>query len=82
MTMQVQAVIQAPSELEHQFSKRNLRKKEVFLRGVLWETATHICDDHVCGAIVDKFGNYVTRLEDEVQELRAKLAAFETREKT
>ena len=81
--MQVQAVIQAPSELEHQLSKRNIRKKGVFLRGVLWETASHICDDfHGCGHFVSKYGNYVTRLEDEVQELRAKLAAFETRERT
>ncbi|WP_374335356.1 hypothetical protein [Methyloversatilis sp.] len=82
MTMQVQAVIQAPSELEHQFSKKNLRRKEVFLRGVLWETATHICDDPKCGYVVDMYGNYVTRLEDEVQELRAKVAAFESREKS
>lgn len=74
MTMQVQAVIQAPSDLAHQFSKTNLRRKDVFLRGVLWETADHICDS--CGYVMDGYGNYVTNLKKRVDELEAELATI------
>lgn len=75
MRMQVQAVIEAPSELAHQFSKQNLRRADVFLRGVLWETADHICTNPDCGRVVDGYGNYVTNLRKENERLKAELAA-------
>lgn len=67
--MQVQAVISAPGELAHQFSKKNLRSKEVYLMGVLWETADYICIEPNCGRVLDGYGNYVTGLKKRVKEL-------------
>lgn len=69
MRMQVHATISAPSSLMHKFSKTNLRSKDVWLVGVNWETADHICR---CGHVVDGYGNYVSRLEKRVKELEAK----------
>jgi hypothetical protein len=69
MRMQVQAVVSAPSELVHQLSKQNLRRKDVYLMGVLWETASHICEDAKCQHVIDDYGNYVTRLEKRRDEL-------------
>lgn len=63
--IQVQAVISAPEELSHQFSKRSLRRGDVQLMGVLWETADHICTDPKCGHVHSGYGNYVTRIRDE-----------------
>lgn len=73
--MQVQVVVSAPSELMHQFSKENLRRKDVQLMGVLWETADHICSNPECGKVVSGYGNYVTRLEKELSALKAKPTA-------
>jgi hypothetical protein len=73
--MQVQAVISAPGELANQLSKKNLRSKEVYLMGVLWETADYICAEPNCGRLVlDGYGNYVTNLKKRVKELEASLA--------
>lgn len=49
--MQVKAIISAPGSLTNQLSKTNLRKKEVYLMGVLWETADYICTNSDCGYI-------------------------------
>ena len=70
--IQVQAVISAPSELAHQFSKQNLRRKDVYLMGVLWETADFICTNPECGKVIDGYGNYVTNLKKEVEQWKAK----------
>ncbi len=70
MRMQVQAVISAPSNLAHRLSKANLRSKEVYLMGVLWETANHICTNPKCCHVLDGYGNYVTNLEKEVRRLK------------
>ena len=70
--MQVQAVIQAPGELFHNLPKRNLRRKDVFFRGVLWETADFVCTNEKCGHVLDGYGNYVTNLKKEVERLKAK----------
>lgn len=72
--IQVQAVISAPGELAHQFSKKNLRSKEVYLMGVLWETADYICVEPNCGRVLDGYGNYVTGLKKRVKELESVLA--------
>lgn len=72
MRMQVQAVISAPAELAHQFSKQNLRRKDVHLMGVLWETADFICTNVKCQHVESGYGNYVTGLKKEVERLRAK----------
>lgn len=70
--MQVQAVISAPGELAHKLSKQNLRRRDVYLIGVLWETADFICTNPKCGKVLDGYGNYVTNLEKEVERLKAK----------
>lgn len=73
--IQVQAVIEAPAELAHQFSKQNMRRADVFFRGVLWETMSFFCGNSACGRVVDSYGNYVTGLEKRVKELEATLRA-------
>ena len=70
--MQVHAVISAPGELAHQFSKQNLRRKDVYLMGVLWETADYLCTNPECRYVITGYGNYVTNLEKEVERLKAK----------
>jgi len=70
MRMQVQAVISAPSDLAHQLGKRNLRRKDVYLMGVLWETADHICDNPDCRHVLDGYGNYVTKLKKENERMQ------------
>jgi hypothetical protein len=59
--------------MAHQFSKKNLRKKEVYLMGVLWETADYICTNPKCGKVVDGYGNYVSNLKKENEILKKKL---------
>ena len=68
--IQVQAVISAPGELAHQFSKKNLRRKDVHLMGVLWETMDTICTSEKCQHITDGYGNYVTNLKKENERLK------------
>ena len=70
-TMQVQAVVSAPGDLYHRLSKQNLRKKEVYLMGVLWDTADFICDNPKCQHVTKGFGNYVTNLKKDVERLNA-----------
>jgi len=67
--MQVQAVISAPGELNHQFSKKNLRRADVYLMGVLWETADFICTNPKCQRMVDGYGNYVTKMRKALEEI-------------
>lgn len=69
--MQVQAVISAPGDLAHKLSKTNLRRKDVYLLGVLWETADFICTNPQCNHVLDRYGNYVTNLRDENERLKA-----------
>jgi len=75
--MQVQVVISAPGELAHRFSKQNLRRKDVYLMGVLWETADFICTNHECRNVSAGYGNYVTNLKREVERLRRDIADTE-----
>ena len=81
MRMQVQAVISAPSDLSNRFSKRNLRSKEVYLMGVLWETADHICNNPKCGHVTNGYGNYVTNLKKRVESAEAELAKLKKKAK-
>lgn len=69
----VQATISAPGELTHQFSKKNLRSKEVYMMGVQWETADYICTNPKCCHVTDGYGNYVSRLKKENELLKTKL---------
>ncbi len=70
--IQVQATISAPGEMVANFTKRNLRRKEVYLMGVLWETMDIICTNPKCSHVVDGYGNYVTNLKKEVERLKEK----------
>ena len=67
--IQGQATLSAPGELMHQFSKSNLRRKDVYLMGVNWETFDVICGD--CSRVTPAYGNYVSRMEKEVERLQA-----------
>jgi hypothetical protein len=75
--IQVQAVVEAPSELAHQFNKTNMKRKDVFFRGVLWETMDFICGNENCRKVSDGYGNYVTNLKKENDELKRKIAELE-----
>lgn len=77
MRMQTLAVISAPAELSHNLTKQNLRRKDVHLMGVLWETADYICENPECRHVTNGYGNYVTNLEKDNKVLRAALAAKE-----
>lgn len=59
----VQAVIVAPSELYHKFSKQMMRRKDVHFNGVLWETTDFICRTPGCLYASRGYGNYVTNLK-------------------
>ena len=71
--IQVQAVVEAPAELAHQFSKQNMKRKDVFFRGVLWETMDFICGNPDCQKVTDGYGNYVTNLAKENERLKAEI---------
>ena len=73
--IQGQATLSAPGELMHQFSKSNLRRKDVYLMGVNWETFDVICGD--CSRVTPAYGNYVSRMEKEVERLTARVEALE-----
>jgi len=64
----VQAILSTPSSLEGQFSKSNLRRKDVYLMGVNWETSDYICEK--CGLVKNGYGNYVSNLKKENCELK------------
>jgi hypothetical protein len=59
-----------------QFSKQNLRSKEVHLQGVLWETTDFICESKECGRVTNGYGNYVSKLKERVDELEKQDAAI------
>ena len=46
--MMVNVTILAPAEMEGQFSKKNLRKKEVKIYAVNWERASYFCRNDKC----------------------------------
>jgi hypothetical protein len=46
--MMVNVTVLAPSEMEGQFSKKNLRKKEVKIYAVNWERAAYFCRNDKC----------------------------------
>lgn len=70
--MQVQATISAPGDLAHKFSKQNLRRKDVYLLGVNWETADFICTNIKCRIVTNGYGNYVSNMEKEIERLQEK----------
>lgn len=60
-----------PSSMNHNLTRANMRSAQFRIHGVLWETMDLICED--CNRVEDAYGNYVTRLEKENAELRARL---------
>ncbi len=71
--MSVQAVISAPGELENKLTKHALRRKDVYLTAVLWETANFICINPECQYIYHGYSNYVAKLKQENEELKIKM---------
>lgn len=69
----LQMSVCAPSEMMHNFSKKNIRSAEFQIHGVLWETADFICTNEACRHITDGYGNYVTRLKKENEKLKSVL---------
>lgn len=72
----VQMSVCAPSSMIHNFSKKNMSKKEFRVLGVLWETADLLCTNEKCGYVTDGYGNYVSKLAKENKELKEKLEAL------
>ena len=68
-----QATLSVPIELYGEFSKKNLRRKDCYLMGVNWETFDFICENPKCNHVVQAYGNYVSRLQKENEQLKAKL---------
>lgn len=68
--MMVQMVVIAPSDMFHNFTKKNMNSKEFQVQGVLWETADFLCTNENCGHITDGYGNYVTNLKKENERLK------------
>ena len=75
--IQVQCTLSAPSELYSNFTKANLQRTDVSLISVNWETTDFICQNPKCMTATDGYGNYVSRLAKENEELKAKLATYE-----
>ena len=69
----VHATISTPGELVHNFSKRNLRRGDVHLVCVNWETMDFLCENPKCQRPTLAFGNYVSNLEKENKELKKQL---------
>jgi hypothetical protein len=74
--MMVQTCITAPGDLHHNLPKAAYRRKDVELKGVLWETADFICTNDKCGHVTDGYGNYVTKLEKKANEREATVDAL------
>jgi hypothetical protein len=72
--MMVNTCITAPGDLYRNLPKAAYRRKDVELKGVLWETADFICMNEKCGHVTDGYGNYVTGLKKENEELKARIA--------
>lgn len=66
----------APSEMLHNFTKKNLNSKEFQILGVLWETADFLCQNEECRHVSNGYGNYVTKLAKENKELKEELAVI------
>lgn len=75
LRIQVQAVVSAPAELSRNFSKRNMRRKDVYFMGVLWETEDLMCVNPKCGWHMNGYGNYVTNLKKQVNDAKESIAA-------
>ena len=61
LTMMVQATIIAPARYSHELSKKNFRKKEVYLNGVSWETMDLLCNRCMYANL--SYGHYVKHLK-------------------
>ena len=66
----VHATISAPGELNANFTKRNLRRGDVHLVCVNWETTDFLCSNLKCQRPTLGFGNYVSNLAKENQRLK------------
>lgn len=60
--MNVYVHITAPAEMNHRFSKKNMRDACVKFAAVLWETTSFWCSNSKCGHWVD--GPRRMRLDD------------------
>lgn len=75
LRMHTQVTLSTPASMYAQFSKSNLRKKEVHLESANWETSTIICPK--CYWTNEGYGNYVTRLRVENEELKKRISKLE-----
>lgn len=66
MRMVVHMVVSAPSSMESQFSKKNIRSKDFKVVCVNWETADYFCENNECRHFVLGYGNYVTNLKKDL----------------
>ena len=74
-----QCTLSAPGELYAKFSKSNLRRKDVYLMGVNWETFDVLCQNPKCSHTINGYGNYVSRLQQENQAVKAREDALKSK---
>lgn len=68
----VDAIIVAPATIGFKLSKQNLRKKDVYIQRVDWDTRTFICKK--CNKVdSDIRTGYIKALRDDGDALRARL---------
>ena len=80
--MDVDATISAPGELEHRFSKANIRRKDVYLIGVSWDAANFYCTNPECRYVYSGYTNHVYKLRTLSNELEGVLDLLETKQLT
>lgn len=73
----VSMTVSAPAWMAHQFSKKNIAKKEFEIWGVNWDAADFICQNPKCRRVFDGLGTWIDKLEKENKKLKAKLAGYE-----
>lgn len=69
-----QMTVSVPSSMMHNFSKKNMRSKDFEVFGVLWETFDFICTNESCRHVRNGYGNYVTNLKKENDELKEQIS--------
>lgn len=66
-----QVCVSAPSKNMYHLPKTVFRSKDIEIWGVLWETFEFICNK--CHYIEQAYGNYVTNLKKENEELKKEI---------
>jgi hypothetical protein len=77
--MMGQVILSAPIDFYGNLSKTNLKKKEVYLLGAIWETFDFICCNPKCRHVESAYGTYVSNLKKENEQLKQRINALTNR---